>query len=116
MRWLGDLPAILSALGWLVALIIQKVLSIELATVALLALVGLLAFGRASSGRLTRITSHTVRLGLPIGSLLTMAILLGGGSLRDIGQLLGGVLTILVVLLGFYLMFRGLFRSRGPSR
>ncbi len=80
-------------------------LSVEAVALALLALVGALAFGGPSRGGLV---VNTVRVGVPLVSLVTFAAVSTGGQVTAV---LGGLLSLFVVLLGFYIMLRGVFRG-----
>ena len=109
MRFLYDLLLIITISVWILGLAAQGALRPQVAGLFLVALVFFVAAKKASGG-LSRLIRSVFRIALPICALLTFAILYSGGSLSRMTTLLSSVLVLLVILVGFYVMFRGLFK------
>ena len=110
-----DMFVILTAVVWIVALVARGHISINFAGFALLIVVICLALGRSLGGNLGRLVRLLFRIGLPLASLLTLSVMLGGGDLGDMMGILSGLAVLCVVLAGLYIMLSGLFsmfRSR----
>jgi hypothetical protein len=107
MRWIWDLPTIISVVALLVPLALQGVISLEFAAFALVGLVGFQALGRVTGGHLGRTIRFLFRVGLPVVSLLTLAVRLGGGDPGDTERVLNSLITLLIVVIGFWLLLFG---------
>ena len=57
-----------------------------------------------------------LRVGIPIGALLTFAVIHGQGNPTNERALIGGVLLIAVVLYGIYIMVFGAFRKKSKGQ
>jgi hypothetical protein len=109
MRFLFDLLLILTILLWILGLAAQGVLSPQAAGLFLVALVFFVAAIKAG-GALSHLIRLIFRVALPICALLTFAILYGKGNPSEMIRLLSSILVLLIMLVGFYVMFRGLFK------
>jgi|GEM_PF-3641932 len=81
----------------------------EFGAVALGLLVILRALGRARGGWLNRAVRTTFAIGIPLTALLLFITTQGQGELEKMVPIVVGVGTILLALLGLYIMIRGLF-------
>lgn len=86
-----------SAVALIMSLYIQGVLPSSLAIIALFLVPVALALG--GFGGLV------IRLGIPIMSILTLSIILGGGNIQSITGILSALSVLVIVLLAFYVMF-----------
>lgn len=102
MAFLLDALLIMGILTFLLGLTLSGSISPEMAGVALLALVVVMAFARA---RGLTVAGTVLRIALPIASLFALARYSGG----SVGQLLSAMLPLVVALVGFYVMVRGVF-------
>ncbi len=109
MRYIFDLLLILTILVWVLGLTAQGALPPQAVAIFLVALVFFVAAIKAG-GMISRLIRFTLRVALPIGTLLTFVIVYSEGNLPRASTLFGGVLVLLVMLMGFYVMFRGLFK------
>lgn len=106
---------ILTAVVWIVALVARGYISLNFAAFALLIVVICLALGRSLGGNVGRLVRLLFRIGLPLASLLTLSVMLGGGDWGDMMGILSGLAVLCVALVGLYIMLSGLFsvfRSR----
>lgn len=97
-RALWDFMTILSAVALLISLYAQGILPIHWLIPALLLVPIALTVG--GFGR------FLVRIGLPILSLITLSITLGGG--KNVTSIFGLLLQLAILLFAFYVMFRPL--------
>jgi hypothetical protein len=107
LRFLWDFIVILTVITWVVALFVQGHIPSSLAVLALFLTPVILALGRGFGGSVGRTVRFLFRIGLPIASLATLVVILSGGSFKEIGILMGNVLALFLVLVGFYVMFYG---------
>ena len=106
MGILFDLLLIVTLAAWVVGLGIGGQLSVEIAAVVLLVLVVLIALAR--SQRMDSV--HLVfRIGVPLASLAALIVMYAEGDMGSTIAIFTLFLTLVVVLFGFYLMFRGAF-------
>jgi hypothetical protein len=112
MGFLWDIVVIASIMVWVLALYLQGYIPTWLVLVALVGLVLVRALGRGAGGGVGRLVRTILTVGLPIASILTFAIIYGGGSNRDMTLIFSQVGVLLVILAGLYFMFRGLFSRR----
>lgn len=108
---LWDLLTILSVVGWIIALAIQRNISASFAGIVLVALILFLAIGRGLGGNIGRVVRILFRL-IPIFSLLTLIATLSGASFKDMISMSSGIGALLIALVGLYLMFYGVFSSK----
>jgi len=114
-RYSWDMFVILTAVVWIMALVFQGYVSLHFAAFALLIIVICLALGRSLGGNVGRLVRFLFRIGIPLASLLTLSIILGGGNWRDIMGILSGLAVLCIALAGLYIIFSGffsIFRSR----
>jgi hypothetical protein len=99
----------MTILLWILGLAAQGALPPQAAAFFLVALAFFVAAKKAG-----RALSHLIRLvfrvALPIFGLLAFVILYGRGSLSGMTALLSSILVLLVMLIGIYVMFKGLFK------
>ena len=113
-RYTWDMFVILTAALWIVALVAQGYISTNFAVFALVAVVIFLAFGRSLGGNVGRLVRLLFRIGLPLASLLTFSIMLGGGDWGDMMGVLTSVAVLCVVLVGLYIVVSGLLSAFRP--
>jgi hypothetical protein len=114
-RYTWDMFVILTAVLWIVALVAQGYLSINFAAFALLIIVIFLALGRSLGGDVGRLVRLLFRIGIPLASLWTLSIILGGGNWGDIMGVLSRLVVLCIALAGLYIILSGffsIFRSR----
>lgn len=112
MRFLWDFIVILTIIAWIVALFTQGYISPFIATLVLLLTPVILALGRGFGGGVGRTMRFLFRIGIPLASLATLLIILSGGGFREFFGIIGNVLALFLVLVGFYFMFYGLFSRK----
>jgi hypothetical protein len=105
---------ILTAALWIIALVVQGYISTNFAAFALVIVVIFLALGRSLGGNVGRLVRFLFRVGLPLASLLTLSIMLGGGDWGDMMGILSSVAVLCVVLVGLYVIVSGLFSAFRP--
>jgi len=110
MRIFWDSLVILTVLVWILKLAPGGYLSAERAAIFLVLLVFFTAAIRirGSIGRLIRLI---FRIGLPIASLASLCVTYTSGS-EEAVRVFFGVLTVFIMLIGFYLMFRVAFSGK----
>jgi hypothetical protein len=81
----------------IITLLVQGVISMPMALIALL----LIAIGLALGG----IARFIVRVGIPLLSLLIVSITFGGGNIKNITGILSNFVTLIIILVAFYIMF-----------
>lgn len=111
MRLFWDSLLILTITVWILGLTARGYIPEGLTAVFLLLLVFFVVLIRAG-GSIGRLARMTFRIALPIASLVVLSIILGAGSLNDVTNVLFGILTIFVMLIGFYIMVSGPFSSK----
>jgi hypothetical protein len=94
---------------WVIVLLVQGYIPSSLAVLALLLIPVILALGRGFGGSVGRTVRFLFRIGLPIASLATSVFILSGGSFKEIGILMGYILVLFLMVIGFYVMFYGVF-------
>jgi hypothetical protein len=109
---LWDVLTILSILVWLLPLAARGLIGADLLAIAFALLVILLAVGRARGGGLSHVVRFCLRVGLPIVSLLTFAIVIGEGDLEAAGQVIAGTAVLIVAGLGLYIIVWGTLSRR----
>lgn len=112
MRFLWDFIVMITVIAWVVALFVQGYIPSSIAALVLLLTPIILALGRGFGGSVGRTVRFLFRIGIPLASLATLLIILSGGSLKELGGIVGYVLALFLVVVGFYFIFYGLF-SRG---
>lgn len=112
VRFLSDGIVIVSAVIWIVPLILRGYVSITVGVIALVAIVFFRALGRGLGGNIGRLVRLVFGIGVPAASILTWAIILSGGDWGDIVRALGGLGAICLAIGGLYIMFFGAFSSR----
>lgn len=113
MKIVTDVLLILSLTVWVIGLMGQGAVGGNLAALVLVALVVLIALGRASGMSLV---STTLRIVVPIAALGVFVAWQGGGDARAIMQLLTSILGLMLALLGFYVLIYGFFRREDKKR
>jgi len=114
-RYFWDMFVILTAVVWIMALVLQGYVSPRFAVFALLIVVICLALGRSLGGNVGRLVRFLLRIGIPLASLLTLSVMLGGGDWRDMMGVLSGLAVLCLALAGLYIILSGffsVFRSR----
>lgn len=112
MGFLWDIVVIASIMVWVLALYLQGYIPAWIILIALVGLVLVRAFGRGAGGGVGRLVRILLTVGLPVASILTFAIIYGGGNNRDMALILSQVGVLLIMLTGLYFMFRGLFSRK----
>ncbi|MCI0620811.1 MAG: hypothetical protein L0387_03930, partial [Acidobacteria bacterium] len=84
-------------------------ISIELAGGAMVALVAFVAIARAIGSGLIKLA---FRVALPIAGLAVLIAWESGGNARAVQELATAIAALFIMLLGFYVMFRGVFRRK----
>jgi len=92
-----DILVIISAAVLIITLLFQGVISMPMALIAFL----LIAVGLALGG----IARFIVRVGVPLLSLLIVSITFGGGNIKNITGILSSFITLIIMLVAFYIMF-----------
>ena len=108
---LWDAITLVSVVGWIIALAMQRNISASFAGVVLVALIFFLAVGRGLRGNIGRVVRILFRF-VPIFSLLTLIAILSGASFQDMIAMSSGIGAVLIALVGLYLMFYGVFSSK----
>jgi hypothetical protein len=98
---------ILSLVALLVGLAAHGLMSPEQAAGALVVLAILLAIGRAMG---TGLAGTVLRVGIPILSIIALALYYGGGSQQAAVNIVAQLCTLGLVVFGIYLMVSGPFR------
>lgn len=111
-RFLWDVVVIVSAVVWIVPLILHGYISISMGVIAVVGIVFFRALGGGLGGNMGRLVRLVLGLGVPAASILTWAIILTGGDWRDIVRVLGGLGVLCLAVGGLYVMFFGAFSSR----
>jgi len=107
--WFWDLLVMVAVVLLLLRPTIQGVISPELAALFLALLVTFRAIGRAVGKGLGRAVRLAFTVGLPLTSLLIFAVSYSQGNPREATAILGALGALILMLLGLYIMFRGLF-------
>jgi hypothetical protein len=102
---------ILTAVVWIMALVARGYISLNFAAFALVIVVICLALSRSLGGNVGRLVRLLFRIGLPLASLLTLSVMLGGGNWGDMMGILSGLAVLCVALVGLYIMLSGLFST-----
>jgi len=98
---------------WVVGLAVPGVIDVRFAALVLVVLVALIAIGRGTRAAVYRpvgclqvgCADLAFRILLPVASIFTFAAVYGQGEIMPILQPLG---IVFVMLLGFYIMFKGI--------
>lgn len=109
LGWFFDILVLLSVVIWLLKFALAGYLTAEQTALFLVGFAALLAISRASKIGIARLI---FRVGLPIASLLTFAVLYGHGQREQAISIIGSVLALLVALFGIYIMISGPFRKK----
>lgn len=112
VRAFFDLLLIASLVAWALPFALRHGVSPMHVAMALLGLVLLMAVGR-TGGSLSRLVRTTFRIALPVVAIWGLAITYGGDAWP---ALLGPLLTLVLALFGFYLMFAGAVGSDKQRR
>jgi len=108
MRIFWDFLLIISIGIWILGLTAQGYLPPQYTALFLVGLVFFIAMIKVG-GNIGRLIRFLFRVSLPIASLLTFVVVFGKGNMSEMGGILINLFGLLVVLLGFYVMFSGLF-------
>lgn len=103
-----DIVAIMAVLTWLLNLAASGRISVEVAALGMVGLVACIAVGRAKGIKAARVI---VRIALPLVSLWALIEHYGGGAPTGMASIFASVATLAVVLLGIYIMFRGVAKK-----
>lgn len=98
---------ILSLVALLVGLAAHGLMSPDTTTGFLVALVILLAIGRAMG---TGLAGTVFRVGIPVLSIIGLALRYGDGSRESVISIVAGLCTLGLMLFGIYIMISGPFR------
>jgi len=109
MGCLWDIIVVAGIMVWVAGLYLQGYVPLWFLGAALVGLVVIRAFGRERGGNLSRLVRFLFIIALPVASIMTFAIIYGGGSTKDSFFILSQMLVLLAMLAGIYIMFRGLF-------
>ena len=112
VRFLWDGIVIVSAVVWIVPLILRGYVSIPVGVIALVAIVFFRALGRGLGGNIGRLVRLVFGIGVPAASILTWAIILTGGDWGDIVRVLVSLVALCLAIVGLYIIFFGAFSSR----
>jgi hypothetical protein len=104
-----DMLTIVSVLAFLLSQAARGNISADLVAVALVILVVLVAFARAARMSLPRLV---FRIALPVLAVWGLVSQYDGGDPRVRTQILASLGTILIMLLGLYVMVSGPFQRR----
>ena len=99
---------ILSIVAVLVGLAAHGLMSPSLTVGCMVALVVLLALGKAMG---TGLAGTVLRVGIPVVSIIALALYYGGGSKQAAVNIAAQLCTLGLVLFGMYLMVSGPFRK-----
>jgi hypothetical protein len=99
---------ILSLVALLVGLAAHGFMSPDMTAECLVGLVILLAIGRAMG---TGLAGTVLRVGVPVVSIIVLALYYGGGSQQAAVNIVGQLCTLGLVLFGIFLMVSGPFRQ-----
>jgi hypothetical protein len=108
-NWFFDFLLLISVVVWMLRLALQGYLTVEQTAIFLVVFVILVALARGLRIRLARLI---LRVGLPVAALFTFAIFYGQGQRDQMTVILGYVLTLVIVLLGIYVMISGPFKKK----
>lgn len=112
LRFSWDFFVILSAIVWIFTLVLQGYISIEFAGLILIAIVFFRVLGRGIGGSIGRLVRFLFSVGIPLATLGTFIVVFSGGNLDSVLTILGGIISLFLILLGIYLMFFALFPSK----
>ena len=87
-------------------------ISIGMTVFVLLAFTVIRAAARIAGSRIGRSARLTFGIGLPVASLLVLAITYGNGSIRESAGILGSILLVWAMIFGVLVMIRGPFLRR----
>jgi hypothetical protein len=104
-----DILTIISVLAFVLSMAARGQIGPEMAAVALVVLVVLIAMARAGGMSLTRLI---FRIALPLLSIWGLIVQYGGSDPRATAALVGQLLTLVIMLFGLYIMFSFPFRKR----
>jgi hypothetical protein len=110
LRWVWDLPALISGVGTLVTLATKGIISVDQAALWFFVLVVVLAVTRAFGGDAGRLARLLLRFGLPVAAVFGLAVRLSGGDRDEMIAVLAALVTLVVMAIGLYIMVSGLFR------
>ncbi|MGH9893287.1 MAG: hypothetical protein ACREA0_15110 [bacterium] len=108
-RFLLDMLLVAALVVWLVPFAGMDKLSADTIALCLVLLIAFVVIGRWVGSGLIRLA---FRVGLPVASIVTFVAVYGEGDLAQMQELFATLLTLLVVLAGFYIMLGGLRRKR----
>jgi len=98
---------ILSLVACLVGLAAHGLMSPEMTSECLVGLVILLAIGQAMG---TGLAGTVLRVGIPVVSVIALALYYGGGSKQAAVGIAGQLCTLALMVFGLYIMVSGPFR------
>jgi len=104
-----DILTIVSVMAFVLSMAARGFIGPEMAAVALVVLVVLIAMARAAGMSLTRLV---FRIALPLLSVWGLIVQYGGSDPRAAVALVGQLLTLVIMLFGLYIMFSFPFRKR----
>ncbi len=105
---LFDILLIGSVALWLIKLAIDGAISIEMAAGALLGLAALRAITRAIGFSFGRFLFTVL---LPIAGILVFIIWYGGGDIGQMSSIFGSLATLMIAVVGVYIMVFGVART-----
>lgn len=107
--WFWDFLVIIAVTIFILGLIAQGLVPLQLGAFAIIALLVLRAVGRGLSGGVGRAVRKTFTIALPIVAVLMFAIAYSGGEMKPMIAILSALGALFITLLGIYIMIRGLF-------
>lgn len=108
MRVIWDFLLIIGIGVWVVGLTAQGYLSTDYTAFILVTLVFFIAMIKVG-GSLGRLIRKLFRISLPIAALLVFVMVYGQGEWTQMRGIFMQLLLLFIILLGFYIMFSGLF-------
>ncbi len=105
---LFDILLIGSVAMWLIKLVVNGAISIEMAAGALIGLAAVRAITRAIGFSLGRFLFAVL---LPIAGILTFIIWYGGGDIGRMSSIFGSLAALVIAVVGVYIMFFGVART-----
>lgn len=104
-----DAITILAIMVLLIRLGLSGAVSVETVAIAMIALVALVAIARGIGSGFIKLA---FRIALPIAAIAFLVVSESGGDARAIAEAATALGALFIALLGFYIMFRGVFRRK----
>ncbi len=108
--WVWDLLSLVTLALFLLNASVEGGVPLWFVSAALMVFVVLKAAGRGTGGTFGRAVRRTFAVGLPVAAALMFSMSRSAGDSRGSVLILTGVLTLIIVLVGLYIMVRAVFR------